>query len=98
MKKQGGVRNLKLVNVQKFNFEGLIPALYSIDNNVYDNPLLRDSKKVNLHFKQGHYDLILNHNKSCLLSILELVKNRYLKEISILASIHAIVHLGISWE
>lgn len=74
------VRKLKLVNVQKFNFEGLIPALYSIDKEVYDDPLLRDSKKVNLHFKKGHYDLILDHNKSCLMSILTLVKSRYLKE------------------
>ena len=74
------VRNLKLVNVQKFNFEGLIPALYSIDKRAYDDPLLRDSKKVHLHFKKGHYNLILDHNKSCLLSILEVVKNRYLKE------------------
>jgi len=74
------IRKLKIVNVQRFSFEGLIPALYSIDKKAYDDPLLRDSKKVNLHFKKGHYGLVLAHNKSCLLSILKLVKYRYLKE------------------
>ncbi|NVM35843.1 MAG: hypothetical protein HWN81_09620 [Candidatus Lokiarchaeota archaeon] len=77
------VRNLKIINLQKFSFEALIPALYSINKDVYNDPLLRDSKKVNLHFKQGHYDLILDHNRSCLLSILKIVKYRYLKEVLI---------------
>ena len=59
--------------------EGLIPALFSIGEKPFDDPLLRDNKKVDFHFKEGHFDLILEHNKSCLLSTLKLLKMRYLK-------------------
>jgi len=70
---------LKIVNIQKRDFEGLVPALYSLDEKSYHDPLLRNSKKVELHFKQGNYYLILEHNKSCLLSTLKIVQKRYLK-------------------
>lgn len=59
--------------------EGLIPALYSINQKSYDDPLLRDNKSVDLHYKEGHFELILEHNVSCLLSTLKIVKFRYLK-------------------
>lgn len=71
---------LKIVNIQLRDFEGMIPALYSIGEEAVDDPLLRDNKKINLHFKKGHYNLILEHNKSCLLSTQKIVKKRYLKE------------------
>ena len=70
---------LKIVNVQKRDFEGLIPALYSLNESSYRDPLLRDSKKIELHFKKKNYYLILEHNKSCLLSTLKIVRKRYLK-------------------
>jgi len=70
---------LKIVNVQKRDSEGLVPALYSLDEVSYHDPLLRNSKKVELHFRQGNYYLILEHNKSCLLSTLKIVQKRYLK-------------------
>jgi len=70
---------LKIVNVQKRDFEGLVLALYSLGERTYNDPLLRNSKKVELHFKQGNYYLILEHNKSCLLSTLKIVLKRYLK-------------------
>ena len=70
---------LKIVNVQKKDFEGLVPALYSINERSYRDPLLRDSKNIALHFKNGDYYLILEHNKSCLLSALKIVQKRYLK-------------------
>jgi hypothetical protein len=71
---------LKIVNIQLRDFEGMIPALYSIGEEAVDDPLLRDNKKINLHFKKGHYNLILEHNKSCLLSTQKIVQKRYLKE------------------
>ncbi len=70
---------LKIVNVQKRDFEGLIPALYSLDERSYHDPLLRNSKNIELHFKNGDYYLIMEHNKSCLLSTLKIVQKRYLK-------------------
>lgn len=70
---------LKTINVQKKNFEGLVPALYSINERSYHDPLLRNSKNIELHFKNGDYYLILEHNKSCLLSTLKIVQKRYLK-------------------
>ena len=70
---------LKIVNVQKSDFEGLVPALYSLDERSYHDPLLRNSKNVELHFKNGDYYLIMEHNKSCLLSTLKIVQKRYLK-------------------
>jgi len=76
---QGIFQTLNLVNVQRRDFEGLIPALYSLDEQSYHDPLLRDSKKIELHFKKGDYYLILEHNKSCLLSTLKIVQKRYLK-------------------
>ncbi len=70
---------LKIVNVQKRNFEGLVPALYSLNERSYHDPLLRNSKNIELHFKNGDYYLIMEHNKSCLLSTLKIVQKRYLK-------------------
>jgi hypothetical protein len=70
---------LKIVNVQKRDFEGLVPALYSLNERAYHDPLLRDSKQIELHFKNGDYYLIMEHNKSCLLSTLKIVQKRYLK-------------------
>lgn len=70
---------LKIVNVQKKDFEGLVPALYSLNERSYYDPLLRDSKNIELHFKNGDYYLIMEHNKSCLLSTLKVVQKRYLK-------------------
>jgi len=73
------LKTLNIVNIQSRTDEGLIPALFSIGEKPFDDPLLRDNKKVDFHFKEGHYDLILEHNKSCLLSTLKLVKMRFLK-------------------
>lgn len=73
------IQFLKIVNVQKRDFEGLVPALYSLNEKSYHDPLLRDSKKIELHFKNKNYYLILEHNKSCLLSTLKIVRKRYLK-------------------
>jgi len=70
---------LKIVNIQRRDFEGLVPALYSLNESFYRDPLLRDSKKIELHFKKKNYHLILEHNKSCLLSTLKIVRKRYLK-------------------
>lgn len=73
------IETLKIVNIQKTRSEGLVSALYSLDECSYHDPLLRDSKKVELHFKRGNYYHILEHNKSCLLSTLKIVQKRYLK-------------------
>lgn len=70
---------LSITNIQKFNGEAFISALYSIGEKPHEDPLLRNNKQINLHYKEGHYDLILAHNKSCLLSTLKLAKMRYLK-------------------
>jgi len=72
-------QTLKIVNVQERDYEGLVPALYSLDQKSYHDPLLRNNKKIELHFKKGDYYLILEHNKSCLLSTLKIVQKRYLK-------------------
>jgi hypothetical protein len=70
---------LKIVNVQKRTFEGLVPALYSLNERSYHDPLLRNSKNIEVHFKNRDYYLIMEHNKSCLLSTLKIVQKRYLK-------------------
>ena len=72
-------QTLQIVNVQKRDFEGIVPALYSLGESSYHDPLLRDSKKIDLHFKNKNYFLILEHNKSCLISTLKIVRKRYLK-------------------
>ena len=71
---------LKIVNIQNRDFEGLVPALYSLNERSYRDPLLRNSRNVELHFKNGDYYLIMEHNKSCLLSTLKIVQKRYLKQ------------------
>jgi len=70
---------LKIINVQERDFEGLVPALYSLDQKPYKDTLLRNSKNVEYHFKNGDFYLIMEHNKSCLLSTLKIVQKRYLK-------------------
>ena len=72
-------RVLKIVNVQKRDFEGIVPGLYSLSERSYHDSLLRDSKNIEIHFKNGDYYLIMEHNKSCLLSTLKIVQKRYLK-------------------
>ncbi len=71
---------LKIVNVQDRDYEGIVPALYSLNEKSYRDPLLRNSKNIELHFKNGDYYLIMEHNKSCLLSTLKIVQKRYLKQ------------------
>ena len=78
-KDENFLQELKIINVQKRDFEGLVPALYSVGKKSYPDPLLRDSKNIELHFKNMNYFLILEHNKSCLLSTLKIVQKRYLK-------------------
>jgi len=73
------LESLKIVNILLRTDEELVPALYSIGEKPYNDPLLRENKKLDIHFKEGHYNLILEHNKSCLLSTLILMKMRYLK-------------------
>ena len=73
------LKNLNIINVQIREDEGLVPALYSIGQTTYNDPLLRNNTNVDLHYKEGHFNLILEHNKSCLLSTLKLVKFRFLK-------------------
>ncbi len=73
------LKDIKIINVQSRTNESLISALYSLNINVYNDLLLRDSKKVDIHFKNKDFHLILEHNKSCLLSTLILVQYRYLK-------------------
>lgn len=80
VQKSSMFQTLKIINLQLRDFEGMIPALYSVGEEVVDDPLLRDNKKINLHFKKGHFGLILEHNKSCLLSTQKIVMKRYLKE------------------
>jgi len=46
------LNSIKIVNVQIRSREGLIPALYSINQKAYDDPLLRDSKSVDIHYKK----------------------------------------------
>lgn len=70
---------LKIINVQKRDYEGIVSALYSLNEASYYDPLLRNSKNIELHFKNGDYYLIMEHNKSCLLSTLKIVQKRYLK-------------------
>ena len=78
--KSDQIKLLKIINIQTRISEGLVPALYSIGEESVDDPLLRNAKKINYHFEQGHYTMILDHNKSCLLSTQTLVKKRYLKQ------------------
>lgn len=71
--------DLKIINIQLQNDEGFIPALFSIGARPYNEIPLKDNHNINLCFNQGQIDTILEQNMCYVLSILKLVKTRYLK-------------------
>lgn len=70
---------LRVINLQRNSSESLVSALISIGEEPSDDPLLRENNNINEHYEQGHHELIMAHNKSCITSTLKIVKQRFLR-------------------
>ncbi|TFG21947.1 MAG: hypothetical protein EU529_12050 [Promethearchaeota archaeon] len=73
------IDSLVMVNLQENKYESLSAAVNKIGSIVDPEPLLRNSKDIDLHYKYGHYDLILNHNLSCLKEEMKILYKRFFK-------------------
>jgi len=57
----------------------MISGLFSINEDILPDPIMRLSEHVNRLFNMGYLNLILEHNENCLLSTLILLQKRYFK-------------------
>jgi hypothetical protein len=73
------IDSLKIVDIQKRYFESLSAGVFSLDDKLTPDPVLRISDNVDLLFENRYLDVICEHNRSCLLSTLKLLKKRYFK-------------------
>ena len=71
------IDSLKMINLQEDKYESLAAAVNKIGYSIDPEPLLRNSKDINLHYKYKHYDLILMHNLSCLIEEMKILYKRF---------------------
>ncbi len=74
--------HLQLINVQmKYRtYEALVAAVISLSIEQYPDPILRDTKKMEVFFEDKQLDLILNHNISCLINTLYVLFFRFFRK------------------
>jgi len=73
---------LQLINVQMKHrtYEALIAAVISLSIEPYPDPILRDTKKMEVFFEDQQFDLILTHNISCLINSLYVLFFRFFRQ------------------
>lgn len=71
---------LQLINVQHRTYEALVAAVLSLSIEPYPDPILRDTKKMEVFFEDKQFDLILNHNISCLINSLYVLFFRFFRK------------------
>jgi len=59
--------------------ESLTADLFSLNEQVMPNPVLRISGNIDLLFEHGYLEMIGKHNANCLISTLTLLKKRFFK-------------------
>ncbi|MBD3215640.1 MAG: hypothetical protein GF311_23720 [Candidatus Lokiarchaeota archaeon] len=67
-------------NLQEHDKESLSEAIYSIHEELEPDPLFRNSKNINELHLHKYYQIIRQHNRSCLLNEVKILKNRFLKK------------------
>jgi len=70
---------LQVIDIQQKYFESMTAGLFSINEEVLPDPVVRISDNVDILFDMGYMDLIIDHNDSCLLSTLTLLHKRFFK-------------------
>ncbi len=73
------LRNLTIIDSQENYYESLTSTLFSLDEQVGPDPILRVSGNVDHLFRLGYTDLIIGHNDNCLISTQTLMLKRYFK-------------------
>ena len=71
------LEELSLINIQNSYYESLTAGMFSLGEKVVSDPVLRMSDNIDLLFDMGYYTLIIQHNTSCVLSTLTLLKRRF---------------------
>ena len=71
---------LPIINVQERGYESTEAALYSMNQEPIPDPLLRKGTTVDFRFQLNQFELILDHNKSCLQNTWIILEQRYLKK------------------
>ena len=73
------LHSLEIINIQKANYESMSAGLFSVNEEILSDPLLRISNNVDILFDLGYIELIKEHNQNCLISTNILLKKRYFK-------------------
>ncbi len=73
------LESMRIVDIQQNYYESLTAGLFSLDEEVLPDPVLRISDNVDPLFDMGYLDLIAEHNETCLISTLTLLKKRFFK-------------------
>ncbi len=71
--------NLTIIDSQDNYYESLTSTLFSLNEQVSPDPILRVSRNVDHLFELGYFDLIIGHNDNCLKSTHILLQKRYFK-------------------
>lgn len=70
---------LAIIDIQIGYYESLTSGLFSVNEKISSEPVLRISNNVDLLFELGYLDLVSEHNESCLISTLKLLHKRFFK-------------------
>jgi len=71
--------SLQIIDIQQKYFESMTAGLFSINEEVLPDPVVRISDNIDILFEMGYMDLIIEHNDNCLLSTLKLLHKRFFK-------------------
>jgi len=72
------LERIKYFNLQERDRESVAEALYSLGSTLPRDPLYRRNYHINQLWEDGFYDIIRQHNCSCLRAELAILKGRYL--------------------
>ncbi len=71
--------NLTIIDSQDNYYESLTSTMFSLNEQVSPDPILRVSRNVDPLFRLGYFDLIIGHNDNCLISTQTLLRKRFFK-------------------
>lgn len=71
--------NLLYLNLQDRDRESISEALYSMGAKIPRDPLYRKNYKINTLHQDGYYDIIHQHNRSCLEAEIKILEKRFLR-------------------
>jgi hypothetical protein len=72
--------SLKIIDIQERYYESLNASLFSLNEEILPDPLIRISDNVDILFEMGNLELVAEHNETCLISTRTLFLSRWLKQ------------------